>query len=66
MFETARLSKEAKVVTSRTKTSCAAGPDGQNIEQKGLSAAVLRKNEQGEWCIVIDDPHAQFLLEQAS
>lgn len=38
-------------------------PDGQAIEQSGLSVAVLRKQTDGRWLIVIDNPHGQALLD---
>ena len=37
-------------------------PDGQNINQSGLSVAVLRKQADGGWLMVIDNPHGQALL----
>lgn len=37
-------------------------PDGQNIRQSGLSVAVLRKQTDGGWLMVIDNPHGQALL----
>ena len=37
-------------------------PDGHNISQSGLSVAVLRKQADGEWLMVIDNPHGQVLL----
>ena len=37
-------------------------PDGTNIEQSGLSVAVLRKQPDGNWLMVQDNPHGQFLL----
>ena len=40
----------------------AKAPDGTQIKQSGLSVAVLRKQENGEWLIVIDNPHGQFLM----
>lgn len=33
-----------------------ARPDGEVVEQKGLSADVLRRGEDGTWRILIDDP----------
>ena len=39
-------------------------PDGQSMEQSGLSVAVLRKQEDGKWLMVIDNPHGQHLLEK--
>jgi len=37
-------------------------PDGHSISQSGLSVAVLRKQADGEWLMVIDNPHGQSLL----
>lgn len=39
-------------------------PDGQVIEQSGLSVAVLRRQSDGGWLMVIDDPHGQHLSSQ--
>ena len=38
-------------------------PDGTEIKQSGLSVAVLRKQEDGKWLMVIDDPYGQHLLD---
>ncbi len=35
-------------------------PDGQAIEQSGLSVAVLQKQDDGKWLLVIDNPHGQI------
>lgn len=40
-------------------------PDGSAVEQGGLSVAVLRRQPDGEWLMVIDDPHGQRLLDVA-
>lgn len=37
-------------------------PDGSKVEQSGLSIAVLRKQPDGNWLMVQDNPHGQFLL----
>lgn len=37
-------------------------PDGNKIEQSGLSVAVLRKQSDGNWLMIQDNPHGQFLL----
>lgn len=37
-------------------------PDGTAIEQKGLSVAVLRQQEDGSWRMVIDNPHGSHLI----
>lgn len=39
-------------------------PDGTKIEQSGLSVVVLRKQPAGNWLIVQDNPHGQFLLNK--
>jgi len=39
-------------------------PDGQEINQSGLSVAVLRRQSDGDWKIVIDNPHGGRLLPQ--
>lgn len=41
-------------------------PNGHNISQTGLSVAVLRKQVNGEWLMVIDNPHGQFLFVEQS
>ena len=38
-------------------------PDGQPAEQNGLSVAVLRKQADGNWLMVIDNPHGGALLQ---
>lgn len=37
-------------------------PDGQDIAQSGLSVAVLRRQEDGSWKMLIDNPHGSRLL----
>jgi ketosteroid isomerase-like protein len=39
-------------------------PDGTKIEQSGLSIAVLRKQADGNWLMIQDNPHGQFLLNK--
>jgi ketosteroid isomerase-like protein len=39
-------------------------PDGQKIQQSGLSVAVLRRQADGGWKMVIDNPHGGRLLPQ--
>lgn len=39
-------------------------PDGQEIRQSGLSIAVLRRQSDGSWKMVIDNPHGARLLPQ--
>lgn len=40
------------------------GPDGKEIRQSGLSVAVLRRQADGSWKMVIDNPHGARLLPQ--
>lgn len=37
-------------------------PDGSKVEQSGLSVAVLRKQQDGTWLMIQDNPHGQFLM----
>ena len=37
-------------------------PDGAEISQSGLTVAVLRKQADGRWLMVIDNPHGQRLM----
>jgi ketosteroid isomerase-like protein len=39
-------------------------PDGTDIEQTGLSVAILRKQVNGEWLMVLDNPNSQVLMNQ--
>lgn len=39
-------------------------PDGTKIEQSGLSIAVLRKQNDGTWLMIQDNPHGQFLMDK--
>ncbi len=39
-------------------------PDGSVVEQNGLSVAVLRRQSDGEWLMVIDNPHGQILMNE--
>ena len=41
------------------------GPDGASVEQRGLSLAVLRRQDDGRWLMVIDQPHGDALLRRA-
>lgn len=45
-------------------TMTGTAPDGTEIKQTGLSVAVLRKQADGNWLMVIDNPHGQHLLDQ--
>lgn len=40
------------------------GPDGASIEQMGLSLAVLRRQADGRWLMVIDQPYGDALLRE--
>lgn len=37
-------------------------PNGNKIEQSGLSVAILRKQVDGSWLMIQDNPHGQFCL----
>lgn len=39
-------------------------PDGNEIKQSGLSVVVLRKQANGKWLMVFDNPFGQHLLNQ--
>jgi uncharacterized protein (TIGR02246 family) len=39
-------------------------PDGKALEASGLSVAVLRRQSDGRWLLVIDDPYGDVLLNQ--
>lgn len=39
-------------------------PDGTAVEASGLSVAVLRRQPDGRWLMVIDDPFGDALLKQ--
>jgi ketosteroid isomerase-like protein len=43
-------------------TMAGQAPDGTDVNQSGLSIAVLRKNENGKWRLVLDNPHGQLLM----
>lgn len=38
-------------------------PGGTALEASGLSVAVLRRQRDGSWLMVIDDPHGDTLLK---
>lgn len=40
-------------------------PEGQEIAQEGLSVAVLRRQKDNSWKMVIDNPHGGRLLNQS-
>ncbi len=42
----------------------AKAPDGTEIKQSGLSVAVLRKQKNGQWLMILDNPHGQFLMNK--
>lgn len=39
-------------------------PDGTEIKQSGLSVVVLRKQPDGKWLMVFDNPFGQHLMDQ--
>lgn len=39
-------------------------PDGTEIRQTGLSVAVLRRQPNGSWLMIFDNPHGQFLMQK--
>lgn len=39
-------------------------PDGTKIMQSGLSVALLRKQQDGKWLMVFDNPFGQHLMDQ--
>lgn len=41
-------------------------PDGQDIAQSGLSVSILRRQVDGSWKLVVDNPHGGRLLENKS
>jgi ketosteroid isomerase-like protein len=43
-------------------TMTGTGPDGAEIKQSGLSVAVLRRQPDGSWRMVIDNPHGSRLM----
>ena len=45
-------------------TMTGTAPDGTAIEQSGLSVSVMRKQSDGSWRLVIDNPHGAQLLAQ--
>ncbi|WP_422351047.1 YybH family protein [Flagellimonas sp.] len=45
-------------------TMLGTAPDGTKIEQSGLSIAVLRKQEDGSWLMIFDNPHGQYLMDK--
>ena len=42
----------------------AKAPDGNNFEQTGFSTVVLRKQSDGRWLMVIDNPFGDGLLQR--
>ena len=38
-------------------------PDGTDLKQSGLSVAVLRKQPDGKWLMVFDNPFGQHLMD---
>lgn len=39
-------------------------PDGTPVRQGGLSVAVLRKQSDGRWLMVIDDPYGDHIISR--
>ena len=39
-------------------------PDGTKVEQSGLSIAVLRKQPDGSWLMIQDNPSGQFSMSK--
>ena len=39
-------------------------PDGTPVQQRGLSVAVLNRQPDGSWRMVIDNPHGQRLIDE--
>lgn len=39
-------------------------PDGMEIIQNGLSVAILRKQKNGDWLMIFDNPHGQYLMDK--
>ena len=47
-------------------TMLGTAPDGSKIEQAGLSVAILRKQKDGTWLMIFDNPHGQHLMRKKS
>ncbi|MBC71851.1 YybH family protein [Maribacter litoralis] len=41
----------------------ATGPDGKQMRQEGLSIAVLRKQKNGQWLMIIDNPYGTHIMQ---
>ncbi|MEM9649651.1 MAG: DUF4440 domain-containing protein [Bacteroidota bacterium] len=39
-------------------------PDGTAVRQTGLSVANLRRQKDGRWLLIFDNPHGSYLLNQ--
>lgn len=39
-------------------------PDGSPVEQGGLSVAVLRRQPDGTWLMIIDDPYGDWIMKR--
>ncbi len=39
-------------------------PNGADIQQSGLSVAVLRRQTDGKWLLILDNPHGQLLMNK--
>jgi ketosteroid isomerase-like protein len=42
------------------------GPDGSPLSGAGLSVAVLRRQPDGKWLMVIDDPYGDAILNRTT
>lgn len=38
-------------------------PDGMDVTNSGLSVAILRKQSDGRWLMIFDNPHGQHLMK---
>ena len=46
-------------------TMTATAPGGTTMTDQGLSVAVLRRQDDGDWLMAIDNPFGQFLLDRS-
>jgi len=47
-------------------TMTGTAPNGASVEQGGLSVVILRRQADGRWLMVIDDPFGNAILDRAS
>lgn len=45
-------------------TMAATAPDGTTMEQTGLSVAILKKQQDGRWLMIIDNPYGNEVSAQ--